>query len=297
VEKDDEKRLAIRNYARSIFAMAILSHPNKAGKPEIIPKPVALNAMAYIRRYFHFNPEALALECCPEMILLSVAALYLAGKIEEEPLPRGDRRGVDIDALVRAVKPVPKGEPAPKAPRMAEESLSEVQQAIKTQAIELEMTFLAAIDFDLICFHPMRPDVAYLEAWDRLRPLEDVELVRSDKTGLWPCVAACYYVEDLMFDFPPGVLGMASLVCAVRAVRKRRKRPENSEEIATAVRAVLLAECQVNETADKCVGVVIEVADRLEAGMGKEKDARAKAAYLAWRGGAHSPNPSFSPSE
>jgi hypothetical protein len=53
----------------------------------------------------------------------------------------------------------------------------------------------------------------------------------------------------------------------------------------------------VNETADKCVGVVIEVADRLEAGMGKEKDDRAKAAYWAWRGRAHSPNPSFSPSE
>lgn len=264
---DRERALAVRNYAKVILFM---------GEKASVRKEVILTAMAYARRYlrrpidFLNEDYAFTKETCEDALLLAITAFFLAGKVEEEPLPKTpERRGMDLSELLK----------------LAKANKPQEQKKLEISAIRYEMEFLAGINFDLLCFHPLRPAQGYLDAWHRIAPLDEYETVKRE---LWPYVSGVYLVDDLMFDYPPSALGLACLVCALRKTRRGKSKvpvPDDGD-VQPTVRDILANECLVDKL-DAAQRIVLDIADQLERGLTKELDLQAKAAYKKWKDGAN----------
>lgn len=259
-----DRLLAVRFYAKIVLSL---------GERCKIRREVILTAMAYVRRYFyqHASGEDLLLRpTCEDVSLLSITAYFLAGKVEEEELPNAlDRRGVDLVQLIQAAKP----------------NKPEEHRELETSAIKNEMQLLAQLNFDLLCFHPLRPSLGFLEAWHRKSPLDEFEAIHS---ALWPFVSGSYLVDDLLFRYPSSVLGMACLVSAMRKVKRGKKKanlPLTPEFLAT-LSALLQDVCLVGGGGDvqTVAQTVVSVADQIELGLDKDLHAQASAAYQRWRG-------------
>ncbi|KAH9261465.1 hypothetical protein BASA81_000121 [Batrachochytrium salamandrivorans] len=266
-EPDNKDRLlAVRFYAKIVLSL---------GERCKIRREVILTAMAYVRRYFYqhdLGENLLLRPTCEDVSLLSITAYFLAGKVEEEELPNAlDRRGVDLAQLIQAAKP----------------NKPEEHRELEASAIKNEMQLLAQLNFDLLCFHPLRPSLGFLEVWHRKSPLDEFEAIHS---ALWPFVSGTYLVDDLMFRYPSSVLAMACLVSAMRKVKRGKKKtnlpltPEFLATLTSLLQEVYLVAEGETQVVDSMVETVVNIADQIELGLDKDLHAQASAAYQRWRG-------------
>jgi len=220
------------------------------------PRNVILTAMAYVRRYY----RAESLEGSDPSLMI-VTALYLAGKVEEVPPDEAAgytlaQRGVNMDALSQ---------------RLASKSRSAA--TLKKESIDNEMKLLVGLNFDLLCFHPLRTALGYVEELTRSgASIADPDLAVLKKE-IWLRSSACYLVEDLIFEYPPGFLGG---VCAYSSAGKLAQQlPDLSRQLMDVIIKAVPADMNRAVVEKRLLAVV----QTLEHGMADDKDKEAAKVY------------------
>lgn len=175
------------------------------------PRRCVLTALMYFRRFIHRVNEGCAISLpssrpfdalsphqqASEMTLKALISIYVAGKVEELPPPMGyqnDQRGVHVERMASVA--------------VREPSFAYVKRdasGVTKDVVEGEMEFMRALDFHLMCHHPMRAAL-YLLAPDSARggAEEKIRAQVFDK-----CVEIYLSPRDVVFEFPPAVLGAA----------------------------------------------------------------------------------------
>jgi len=134
--------------------------------------------------------------------VVEVTAWYLAGKVEECTDPSGTQiRGVDIKGIAK---------------NMSQKKAEDLYKF----AIQNEMALLAALDFDLLCYHPLRPALGLLELASKLptwpmrygQNADDDQVAKKEfEDAIFNHCASCYSIDDLIFEYSPSILGTVAV--------------------------------------------------------------------------------------
>jgi len=163
------------------------------------PKYVIFTAMAYVRRFFRIESVD-----DHDISLFIVTVLYLAGKVEEVPPIENlemNQRGLDMDKLCKCV-----------------ENKTRTAEMWKVEAIRNEMKLLVGLNFDLLCFHPLRPAQGFLERMKKAGASVPAGYETILDEAIWVKCVGSYLVGNLIFEHPPGFLGAVCLYSAIQTV-------------------------------------------------------------------------------
>ena len=231
---------------------------HKIGNALKYPKSVVLTAIAYIRRYFAV--ERLA---GTDFSLTILTALYLAGKVEEMPPSAKlqlNQRGVDMDELCNIAK-----------------TKKRTPEMLKNESIRNEMKLLVALNFDLLCFHPLRPALGFLRVLKKTGngSFPAAHALALEEAIYKKCIG-CYLVRDFIFIYPPAFLGAVALFSAVRSlsIESAQKEP-----LLESVKTVVQDSIPLDDKKAIFNERLVEIADIIDSETTIEKNKEADQAY------------------
>jgi hypothetical protein len=214
-------QLTIEEYTSIIdFCVYIISLITKP-----YPLLVRLTSTIYIRRYFFtFKPTTNnnKIITLSDLILESATAVYLAGKVEELPPPSFSKeftssnknlpyydlrqRGIHVEYMCNQLMEYFPGQ------------FSSSNQLV-TRVVQHEGEFMEILQFDLWCYHPLRP-AKYLmmllaKEETTLATTTDTELMLNNK--IQEFILNIYDFNNLILIWPHAMIGTAIVMLALRS--------------------------------------------------------------------------------
>ena len=243
----ENESLVVRKLGEKIFEI---------GQKLNYRKNVILTSISYLRRYYRAEKNILSVD----PFLNLVTCIYLAAKVEEEPPPQGyerSQRGINLSLLIKEVKG-----------NLNDREL----ETFKRKAVENEIYLLSVINFDLLCFHPLKPAVGFLEEVSKTDWF-DIGFLSEIKNQVWFNCVHSYLIDELIFEYPPSVLGASSLYVALKS--------KLTEEICyheyiPFIYSLLKSE---NLSQDKIQRAILNSSNVLENGLRQESSEKARIAF------------------
>ncbi|CAK9046274.1 Cyclin-H, partial [Durusdinium trenchii] len=118
--------------------------------------------------------------------VMRAVAVFVAGKIEEIPLPRPEYRGVQVDKLAKLANVHP------------------------SAIVENEIAFLDGVRFHLVVFHPLRPFEGFVEGLRTAQPGREPLWAAVDQRGR--AVLEDSLFTDACFLFTPTKIALGALL-------------------------------------------------------------------------------------